>query len=273
MEMEQNLIQLRPKTTSQAKTSLSVLTAWLKDLARTHSLGRREPIVLTEKDFALYADVLSDLSVEQVDAAFLAASRTCRFFPTPADIRAQIDGADKNALQLEAERALENFERWLDRWYHPDCGILRGAPSLDRVTEHAARAAGSFTYLASCSEQDLIWARKRFIESYVRVHETRQIEYLLSDREAKQILRELAAPRPRPEQKRIPPVDPSKEQPPSRSEVMAVLNRVTGEPSEAELARRRESQKRGLEKWIAEHPDASGKNPIAPGVEQLAPAS
>src|SRR5208282_3066388 len=75
-------------TTGRSKTSSEVLGGWLRVWAR---LYRRD---LTEEEVAIYGELLADVPPEQLDAACRAASKKCTFFPTPAEIRAQMDRVD-----------------------------------------------------------------------------------------------------------------------------------------------------------------------------------
>ena len=43
--------------------------------------------------------------------------------PTPGDVRAQIDQANANGLQLEAEQAWLRAFDWVQRYFHPDLGV------------------------------------------------------------------------------------------------------------------------------------------------------
>ena len=77
-------------------------------------------------------------------------------------------------------------------WYHPDINLSHRAPDLPAPVAHAARAAGGFNLIWGCPVTELQWAKKRFIEDYVRIHETRQVEHLLTDGEARSLLRQIA---------------------------------------------------------------------------------
>ena len=180
------------KPNARLKTFADVLTEWLTDLARVHSLARREPIVIGERDYAVYADALSDLTTEQLHAAFLRASQVCRFFPTPADIRSQVEDAEAKGLQLEAEAAWSRAMDYALNCWHPDIGFARNAPKLPAKIEHAIRAAGGIRCLHNCPESELHWRKKDFVGDYVRLQELGQ-EHLLSDGEAKTILRQLSS--------------------------------------------------------------------------------
>jgi hypothetical protein len=174
-----------------------VLTEWLRKWARLHSIGRNQAIELTEEDFAIYAEALSDLSPEQLDAACLKAGQTCQFFPKPADIRAQLDQAGAKGFELEAESEWQKLLEWIHENFFPDTGIRRGAPRLVPAVEHAAKAAGGFHFIERCSREQLVWCRKNFLAAYKNVHETGQVDHLLGEGEAKKILARLAAGRPR----------------------------------------------------------------------------
>jgi hypothetical protein len=190
--MEASMSTVIAKPNARLKTFADVLTEWLTDLARVHSLARREPIVIGERDYALYADALSDLTTEQLHAAFLRASQVCRFFPTPADIRLQVEDAEAKGLQLEAEAAWSRAMDYALNCWHPDIGFTRNTPELPAKLEHAIRAAGGVRCLHNCPESELHWRKKDFIGDYVRLQELGQDQHLLSDGEAKQIIKQLS---------------------------------------------------------------------------------
>lgn len=154
---------------------------------------------------ASWEEALSHISeVALLDRAFLGAERTCRqFFPTPADVLAQIADANTKGFQLQAEAAWEWALDVARRFYFPDLG-LRGAPEIPPATEFAVQACGGWRRLHLCSEDDLVWCRKTFLERYTTLHETRAVEHLLGSGEARQILQRLAAG---PEPKQLPARD------------------------------------------------------------------
>jgi hypothetical protein len=116
----------------------------------------------------------------------------CKFFPTPAEIRGLIDKVNANGIQLQAEEAWQLAIDWVMRHYHPDIGVSRRAPQLDATIERAVRAAGGMNFLYNCSREDLQWAKKRFLEYFVRIHETGQAQHLLTSSEAKNLLAKIA---------------------------------------------------------------------------------
>lgn len=211
---------------------------------------------LSEARVLLWIDELSDIEPDRLIAAFRAVMRSHTFnsIPQIGDIRAKIDQAESNGLELRAVQA----------WEHA-LGVAesdgRGFQALDAATQHAILAAGGLHWMESCPEQELQWAKKRFLEDFKLVHETRQTEHLLSDGEAKQIVRQLAAKRPRPRAlspvtvptatAALPPDDPI------RAEFAALreqLNRPEPMPTktEAELESRRELLKRQAAQILGE---------------------
>jgi len=71
---------------------------------------------------------------------------------------------------------------------------MPGKPELPRDIDHAARAAGGVYYLESCSTEDLVWAKKRFIEDLARQRKTGDIAGFLPGSELRALL-SAAAPR------------------------------------------------------------------------------
>jgi hypothetical protein len=141
----------------------------------------------------LWVSALSDLDPASFDAACERTVRVCKFFPTPADIRNQIDQARAKGLELEAECEWQKLLCWVRQHVFPDNGVSRNAPRLASAVEHAAKAAGGVFYIQRCSEDQLVWCRKNFLAAYRNVHETGQVDHLLNSTEAKKILRRLSS--------------------------------------------------------------------------------
>ncbi|MGB8799427.1 MAG: hypothetical protein WCC97_01965 [Candidatus Acidiferrales bacterium] len=230
-------ITLRPTPT--AKSFVRVLTEALRKWARVHSIDRKEPIVLTEEHFAIYGEALAHLTTEQLEVACLKAGQACRFFPKPADILAQLDGAAAKGFELEAEREWQRLMAWIRENVFPDTGIRRGAPELAPATQHAAKAAGGVFYLQRCDEDQLVWARKNFLAALKNVRDTKQTEHLLSDGEAKRIIRQLSSG-PRSVRKSIAPAPANTSGKPSAGEVREFLKTVSAERPQVNSAASRE---------------------------------
>ena len=182
---------------NQTRESGTVLLGWLRIFSRHYRYA------MEKDDLPIYAEALCDLTAEQIDAACKSALKTCRFWPTVADIRAQLDQAGARGFELEAEGEWQKLLTWISENFFPDTGIRRGAPRLAPAIEHAAKAAGGFPFIERCSQEQLVWCRKNFLSAYKNVHETGQVENLLGDGEAKEILGRLANGTPRPGHKAL----------------------------------------------------------------------
>jgi hypothetical protein len=247
-----------------SETRSRLIREWLVRFGTNHERAIA-PLV------ALWEDELADVSPALLEKAFRQVLTTSRFFPTIADIRAQIDQANANGAKLEIEEAWARALDWVQRYFHPDLGVARGTPELPAAIQHALRAAGGMRWIETCPASELQWAKKRFVEDFTRVHETRQVEHLLTRPEARRILAGLTTAEPERQVRSGPKVEkslPAKK--PSSDEVREVLDRVTRgatpaapptvEPIEEELRERWEEQKRRL----AEHMDTSrSTNPSA----------
>lgn len=212
--------------------------------------------------FSLWSEHLADIPPDRLNAACGALMKTWRYpnLPLPGDVRAQLDGVDENALELEAGEEWNRALRFTMECWHPDIGFYQNVPELSPATWHALKAAGGMRYVYTASREELQWARKRFVSNYTLVHETGKAEHLLGDCEARRILdkianppkKQLAAP------KVIDPPEPTEK--PSRAEVRAALDRISADPaiemSEAEFEQRKAREQKALAEWIAQHPEA-----------------
>ena len=142
---------------------------------------------LTTSIVELWCELLSEIEPELLERALEETAKTCRFFPTPGEVRARIGQAKAGALELEAQTAWQHVLKFVER--SPWSGIKE----LDSISQHAARAAGGLTHIERCSYGELEWARKRFLETYKLLHDSGRIGHLLGDGHAKKILREIAA--------------------------------------------------------------------------------
>jgi hypothetical protein len=150
---------------------------------------------LIEADVLIYAGLLSDLTPAQLEAACELVTKTHRFptMPRPADILAQVKNADGEAEKALASEGWDKAWEWFNGSWHPDCGFYgsRHLCDMDPKAEHAFRQAGSFTFLYNADQEQLQWARKRFIEAYLRAGELQARGELLTSGEAKRLLRDI----------------------------------------------------------------------------------
>jgi hypothetical protein len=154
---------------------------------------------------ALWEEGLEDLSYAALEAAFKKTLQTCRFWPIKvADIRALVDRAQTNATQEEAQQRWNRVLDYMRLCYNPDvppcsaCLLARKCdrhdpprvyPRISERTHRAIDAAGGLAYLSDCDRQEALpWARKRFIEAYIRYGELRQDEYLLPPGEVRNLI-------------------------------------------------------------------------------------
>lgn len=112
-------------------------------------------------------------------------------FPVPAHVRAQIDTARENLTMVKAQIAWETTLDWIRRWYRPDCRDMKVKP-LEEIAFRCLTAAGGPSHVAECSLEDLVWAKKRFIEAYLSFSQLQADQHFLPGSEAKQILQGLA---------------------------------------------------------------------------------
>ena len=216
---------------------------------------------ITPELVKVWCRLLADVDAEALNRACERAAKTCKFFPSPAEIRGQLDQANAGAFDLEAEEKWQNLLVWVRRFYHPDLGVTRGALlQLDPTVEFAARATGGLHWIESCPESELQWAKKRFMETLSRIRETGQMEQLLSDGEAKRILARLQAGPPQPIRSQPAPARESSEVRPSKSEVRAVLDKALStstatadmsDETDEEFEGRKREQKERLAAWVA----------------------
>ncbi len=95
----------------------------------------------------------------------------CLRFPVFADVLSRMGPSQQSSAALTAEEAEQAWQHYLD--YARENGNLpegarTGRSGLTAKQRHAGRVAGGINYVESCSADDLVWARKRFIEAYER---------------------------------------------------------------------------------------------------------
>jgi hypothetical protein len=73
----------------------------------------------------------------------------------------------------------------------PDFSPKNPRPISER-TQRAINAAGGLDFIRECDAEALTWARKRFLESYVRWGELQQDQFMLPDGEVKSLFAEAA---------------------------------------------------------------------------------
>jgi hypothetical protein len=147
----------------------------------------------------LWADLLGDVSPDLLTEAGKRLMLEWHFpnLPMPGDVirhvenirrEASIGRLSQSQKLLEHEQAWQRSLDYVAQYYYPDSGLSNGAPKLSPSIQHAIKAAGGYAYLESCSNAQLVWAKKTFIADLENVNDARSEDHLLGDSEAKEIL-------------------------------------------------------------------------------------
>lgn len=224
-----------------------------------HQAQGKEPAVTAETlpvFVSLWSEGFSDIPTDALEAAFRSTLCRVRFFPTVADVRAQLEPA--HAASYEAEwQALLDYMR---EWFHPDI-VFSGTPSLPPDVDHAARAAGGLRFLFDCPGDKLVWAKKAFIEDLARTRTSGELAGLLPGGSLRAVLQKARteyAPRlaaPSEQQPRI-----EKAAPPAARPATRPLSAAEEEARRAELRRQ---AKIILQKYGSLHTSAEGSENVA----------
>ncbi len=183
---------------NNALSTISKPQASSNDIARQYLVRFAE---VCQREFTpslaeIWSEQLRDLAPDLLQAACdrLMKTWTSGFLPTPGAVRAAVDHATQNATQQEAELA---WQRVLDlRRLHwnpamPD-ELTRQLARLPEQIRQAARAAGVFRDFESVKDLH-VWAKQRFIESFVTQAELDQDQFLLPDGKIKGLFASVAA--------------------------------------------------------------------------------
>ena len=260
-------------TRGRAETSKLPASSWIARelLVQVGEITQRE---ISSALIAIWDKQLSDLPPEALAAAGDALLKSWRspYLPTPGDVRAQIENADKKGLALTAATEWERAVHFAKNVWHPDLGLPPNARRPEPVTWHALKAAGGLHYLNDCCGEDLQWARKRFVEYFVSAHETKKVEHLLSDDQAKKLLARVHGALPLAEKKALTPARPQlveREAPPRGRRDAAPRVELTPE----EWDRRRQLEKDKIGRYLDAHPNLTAGATIPAHAEKGGRAS
>lgn len=181
--MENQLLPISPCEPQETSASTDkLIRQWLFRFAVEHKedIAPRLP---------LWLEAFGGMDAAILEKLFTQALKTCRFFPKVADILAPIQKAEETAAPQAAEKEWERVLELRRRYWNPDMpgGFSRGMPRLSERVEQAARAAGVFRDFESVDSLH-VWAKKRFIASFVAYGELEQDGFLLPDGEIKNLL-------------------------------------------------------------------------------------
>jgi len=141
----------------------------------------------------LWLEAFGGMDAQTLESLFRKALKTCKFFPKVAEILEHVSKAESNATNEAAEQA---WQRVLDIrrvHYNPDVPqhLAKVLARLPERIRQATRAAGVFREHESV-ESLHVWAKKRFVESFVAWGEREQNQFLLPDGEIKNLLAEFS---------------------------------------------------------------------------------
>lgn len=142
---------------------------------------------------ALWLEGFADVPPAQLEAAFTACLRSHQFktIPTVADVRGHLTRAGENELLERATRRCEMVFAYAVS-LSPDY-VPKNQPQFSEREKAGIRAAGGLGFMRDCSLESLAWAKKRFIEAYVRYTEIERDQALLPDREFKAMLAQVSS--------------------------------------------------------------------------------
>ena len=135
----------------------------------------------------LWTEAFADLPDAVLEHAFRKTLNECKFWPKVADVLEHVEHAQTNAAEEEAAQKWTRVLDYIRVFWNPDIPP-KNAPRITERTRRAINAAGGLAYLADCARESLQWARKRFIEAYIRYGELQQDEYLLPAGEVRDLL-------------------------------------------------------------------------------------
>jgi hypothetical protein len=137
----------------------------------------------------LWLEAFRGIPAATLDRLFSRALRTNKFFPKVAEILEPLVSADKNAAPEAAETAWAQVLDIRRVYWNPDIPgpFDRAVACLSDRVRQAARAAGVFREVDSAKDLH-VWAKKRFVESFIAYGELQQDAFLLPDGEIKDLL-------------------------------------------------------------------------------------
>lgn len=167
----------RSGPTPAAKDSL--INEWLTRFALNAgvALGEKERAVC----LTMWKEDFADVEASRLQAAFVAClrSHTYKTMPRIGDVRQHLSKAEESAANVEGE---QKWQRVLDYAMrlspdYPD----KNPPRISEQVRRAINAAGGLAHIRDCQSEDLPWARKRFIEAYLRYAELERDGNLLPE--------------------------------------------------------------------------------------------
>ena len=189
--MGTTLVKPQPSKPSSTDSNSSSKRELISEWVVRFALNADKP--LNAKEQAVYCSTweegFSDVDEGRLKAAFIACLRSHMFktIPTIGDIRRHLQNAESNKAEEEAAQKFDEVLRYFREECHPDLKD-RQPRKISERTRRAINAAGGARHLRECIGDDLVFARKRFIESYLRWNELEQGRFLLPEGEVTNLL-------------------------------------------------------------------------------------
>jgi hypothetical protein len=224
----------------------------------------------------LWTESFADLDDAPLTVAFQRTMLTWRSefgkagkLPTVGDIRGHLDATAKKELASRADLQWQKLLDYIRRYYWADGPWQHKAPKLPEKVRVACNAAGGFAQLNECSRDDLVWAKKSFVESYIAWEEMNKDQWLLPEGALRNLLLEASREKallPGPvtdSDDWLPPVVPSRIAPQYTPDVakqrtatvnMTDAQTITAETIVVKDPNRMEFLRQQAEKMIAKYP-------------------
>ena len=184
------------------KSSDSLIREWLLRFGIEHDQN-------VEARLPAWLEAFGNIEPKILEQLFIRAYKTCRFFPKVSEILAPLQETKKLAEPMNAEAAWEEILRIRREHYSPDMPqyLARELAKLDERTRQAVRASGVFREMETV-EALHVWAKQRFITSYVNWEVLEMNQFALPEGELKNLIADAASKMQLPDKSTIHAVAP-----------------------------------------------------------------
>ena len=195
--MESQLLQMSSKGTRKDSVSTDQL---IREWLFRFGLNFGKDVVPL---LPLWQEQLGGIEPATLHCLFECALRTCKFFPTIAEILENIKRSDAALVDLEGEDAWQKALA-LAHDFGCDYSIASAKENEDPALNAGLRAAGGCRWLATCTDEQLSWAKKIFLEVYAKHRALPEMAPFCSHKDSP-VLREVIEPLA--QQKSFPPCE------------------------------------------------------------------
>lgn len=150
----------QPQISEQPVSSSDAIRQFLVKAGEVYGKQITAPLV------SIWLEALAGYRAEALEALFRQVFRNCKFFPTPADVLEPVRKAEEGSAPLQADLKWQNVLAYANST-SPDIPE-RNRPKISERTQAAIRAAGGIAWIRDCSRDDLVWAKKAFLQTYVQ---------------------------------------------------------------------------------------------------------